>query len=190
VTFNFQQKARKGKNAGFTLIETIIVLGLVAVLSVALGEIFIGQYKIYKIEFSELIVQFEARQALDEVTNQVRSAHYVLDEHEEYATGSQTLILQVQSINAANQLIPGVFDIVLINLDGKSLTREIIPDEQSVRPAQSKQLSGNVTSLNFSYNSEVLEQVTEVETGLSVTDENVYQNRTFSASSKARLRNR
>lgn len=182
-------RIRSRKRSGFTLIEMLIVVALLGVLSLVIIDLLIGQYRLYHIEFSELIVQSETRATLDGIDNDVRSATQVLETFDVYTTGSDCLILAVQSLNSAGQLIPGTFDYVIVRRNGNALIRELIPDSASVRPTQTKQLAANVTNLVFTYNSPNVPEISEVLTQITVVDANQYQTRSLTASSKARLRN-
>ena len=177
------------RNRGFTLIEMLVVIALVAVVGIMVAEMFFGQHKLYQAQFSELIVLNDARSALDEIDNYVRGANHVLDVYNTFTSDSDTLILQVQSIDATNQLVPGAYDVVVFYLQAGGLYREVIPNVASVRPATIKQLAGNVTALNFVYNDANFTLVSEVNTTLTATNTNPTQTRSATISSKSHLRN-
>ncbi|MGE5298130.1 MAG: PilW family protein [Acidobacteriaceae bacterium] len=177
------------KSRGFTLIETVVVTAILGLLSIVIVDLIIGQYRMYQIEYSELQVQQETRASLDEIDNQVRAAMEVVPDFDIYTAGTNTLILKIQSINPANQLIPGTYDHVIFRLDGSSLMRTIVPDPTSNRVAQERSLANGVTNLVFTYNSSEFDQISEVATELSVFHDNHYQARSLTATSRARLRN-
>lgn len=177
------------QKTGFTLIEVLVVVAIFAVCAVVLTSLFIGQNRIYKTETAELNVTSDARAALDDIDNFVRAATRTMDTYSTYTAGSQVLILQIQSINASNQLLPGVYDYAVYYLTGNDLFREIFPDPSSARPAQLKKLASNVTGLVFTYNNLDLALVTQVTTDLTIQENAGVQIRSITLSSKARLRN-
>ncbi len=177
------------KQKGFTLIETLVVIAIFAALSIVIAEMYVWQNRVYKVQFSQLIVMNDARSALDDIDNYVRSANLVLSTYSTYVTDVDTLILQVQSFNTSNQLIPGVYDTVVYYKTGNALFRQVFPDAASNRPAQTKQLAANASNLVFTYNNVDFSQVTDISTTITVLDTNQVQNQTLSVSSKSHLRN-
>jgi len=169
--------------------EVVVTVALVAIVSLVVVEIFLSQNRLYKVQFSELNILNDARLSLDDIDSQVRSATRTVSTHGAYNAGPTVLILQIQSVNATDQLIPGTFDVVVYYLNGAKLFREILPDALSTRVAGTKLVADNVTSLNFVYNNADFTQVTEVETQITILEANNVQNRSITASSKSRLRN-
>jgi prepilin-type N-terminal cleavage/methylation domain-containing protein len=174
---------------GLTLIELVVVVALTAIIGMVVVEMFLNQTRIFRVQHSELNVQNDTRMALDDIDAFVRSATRAMASYGAYIGGPTVAVLQIQSINASDQLIPGTFDQVVFYLDGNRLMREIIPDAASSREAFTRQVAANVASLNFVYNNADFAQVTEIETQLTLTDANNVQSRTFTSSSKSRLRN-
>ncbi len=177
------------KQSGFTLIELVVVVALFAVCSVVLVDLFIGHNRLYRSETAELDITNDARQALDDVDGYVRQANRILATYSTYTAGPQVLILQIQSVNASNQLVPGTFDNVVFYLSSENLYRQVFPNVASTRAAVTKKLASNVNSLVFTYNNADYAQVTEVTLDLTLQKSAGLQNRAITASSKARLRN-
>src|SRR5689334_16825309 len=115
------------KNRGFTLVEILIVVALVAVSSMVLADMFIGHNRLYRTQTAELNVTGDARTSLDDIDGYVRQANRTLDSYSTYIAGSEVLILQIQSINSSNQLIAGTFDYVVYYLDSGSFYRQVFP---------------------------------------------------------------
>src|SRR3989338_7912459 len=110
---------------GFTLIEIVVVIALVAFASFVLVDLYFGQNQIYKTQTAELNITNDARAALDEVDLFARQATSVLSTHNTYTTGPQTLILEVQSVNSSSQLITASFDKVIFYYSSNALYRVI-----------------------------------------------------------------
>ena len=175
------------KNQGFTIIEMVVVIGLVIITGGVVASLFIGQNRIYQSETAELNITGDARSALDDIDNYVRSATRTMSSYSTYTASSQVLILKIQSINGSNQLAPGLYDYVVYYLSSGSLMRQVFPDAGSSRPATTKKLASNVNSLAFTYNNGDYSLVTEVTTDLTL-QQNGQQVRSFTLSSKSTLR--
>jgi len=175
--------------SGFTLIEVVIVIGLVSVCSIILSQLFIGQNRLYNSETAELDITGDARTALDDIDSYVRQSNRALSSFSTYTAGSQVLILQIQSINSSNQLIAGTFDNVVYYLSGSGLFRQVFPNVASSRSAITKKLASGVNSLTFTYNNADYSLVTEVQVDTTVQENVSGQTRSITLSSKAKLRN-
>ena len=181
-----KQKAKSG--AGFTLVEAILVVFLVAVCAMVVSEMFIGQNRIYKVQMAELHVTSDARSAVDDVDDYVRQAHRTLSTYSSYTASNQVLILQLRGVNSSNQILP-VYDTVVYYLSGNSLYRQVFPDVTSVRPAIVKKLAATVNGLNFTYDNADYSQVTEITMDLTTQESAGIQTRAITVSSKSTLRN-
>ena len=177
------------KQAGLTLIEIVIVVGLTAVGMVVLTSLFIGQNRLYQTETAELNVTADARIAIDDIDSYVRQANRTQSSYSTFTAGPQVLILQIQSINSSNQLIAGTFDYVIFYLAGNNLLRQVIPNATSSRAAVTKKLAANVSGLVFAYSNADFSLVTEVTTDITVQELASGQTKSITLSSKAKLRN-
>jgi len=174
---------------GFTVIELTVVVAIVGICSLILVDSFIGHNRIYKTETAELNVTSDARGALDDIDNYVRQATRTLSSYSTYTAGSQVLILQIQSVNSSNQLVPGTFDNVVYYLSGSDLVRTIYPDASSTRVSGTKKLASNVTGLSFTYDNADYSLVQTVATNLSITENAGNASRSITLTSDAKLRN-
>lgn len=178
------------KEFGFTLIEVILVVFLVGALSLVVSSLFLGQDKIYHTQMMEFGVTSDARTALDDIDAYVRSADVVLATYGSYTTGSQTLILQVPSVNASSQIIPATFDFVVFKLNGSTLNQITTANAASTRVSGTRKLATRVTGLVFSYDNSNKALVKQVTTDL--TAEESYPgvpSKSITVSSKSKLRN-
>jgi len=174
---------------GFTLTEILVVIFLVAIISLVVSNLFIGQNRIYRVETAELNITNDARNSLDDIDNYVRQASRTLAVYSTYNAGAQVLILQIQSVNAANQLVAGKYDHVVYYLINNKLYRQVFPDATSVRAALTKLLASNVVSLTFTYNDPSIFSSTQVSTAITITESVGFQSRSISISSLSKLRN-
>jgi prepilin-type N-terminal cleavage/methylation domain-containing protein len=177
------------RQKGFTLIEMVLVIVLVAICGWVAVDMFIGQNRIYKVQTAELNVTSDARGALDDVDNHVRAANRVLDDYTTYSSGPTELVLQIISVDASNEIIPATFDNVVFYLDGTNFFREVFPNALSSRAAGTKKLASNVNSLLFTYNDISFPLVTAVTTDMTIQEDAGIQTRSITISSKSTLRN-
>ncbi len=174
---------------GFTLIEMLLVIVLVVIASGVIVNLFIGQNRLSRLEMAELNITNDARTTLDDVDNYVRSATRVVADHNGYNTGADTLVLQIQSVNASNQLVGAAFDHVVFYLDGTNLYREVFPHASSVRVATVKKLANNVNGLAFTYDNPNFLLAREITTDLTLEEDAGMTNKSITVSSKSTLRN-
>lgn len=178
----------RNSNFGFTLIEILVVITIVSVVSIVLVDLLIGHNRLYRTQTAELNVQNSARNALDGIDSYTRQANRALSVYTTYTATPQVLILQLQSINGSNQLIPGTFDYVVFYLNGGNLLRVVFPNASSGRSASTKLLASNVTGLVFTPNHSDYSLVTKINTDLTVQESVGLQTRAITVSSEARLR--
>ena len=178
----------KNNSHGFSLMELVVVIGIFAVCSVILTALFIGQNRMYETETAELNITSDARTVFDDVDNYVRQSIRVISSYSSYTTGPQVLILQVQSVNASNQLVAGTYDYIVYYLTGTNFNRTIFPDPASSRPAVTKQLASRINSLAFTYNNADYSLVTAVTTDLTAQQDVGFQTRSITLSSKSKIR--
>ncbi len=182
------QREKVKSYGGFTLIEMVIVIALVAIASMVLADMFVSHNRLYRTQTAELNVTGDARTALDDIDSYVRQANRTMESYSTYTAGSQVLILQIQSINSSKQLISATYDYVVYYLVSGSLYRQVIPNAASTRTAVTKKIANNVTALTFTYNDANYPQVTKVTTDMTLLENAGIQNRTISISSQASLR--
>jgi prepilin-type N-terminal cleavage/methylation domain-containing protein len=172
---------------GFTLIEIVIVIALVASAGIILVDLFIGHNRLYKTQTAELNVTSAARTALDDIDNYVRQANRTLSTYSTYNGSSTVLILRIQSVNSSQQLVAGTYDHVVYELVGSDLIRRIFADAASSRTTGVRTMASNVTGFSISYNDDFA-ATTEVGTNITIQENAGVQNRSITLSSNARLR--
>lgn len=165
------------------------MIALFTALGMVMVSMFLSQTRLYKTETANFNITSQSMAALDDIDNWVRTANQTLVSYEGYNSGSQVLILQVQSVNISNQLIAGTFDYVVFYLSGTDLLRQVVPNVASVRVAGLKKLASNVSGLIFTYNNIDFAQVTQIDTSLTLTESAGFQNRTITQNSSAIMRN-
>jgi len=146
----------KKNESGFTLIELVTGVAIIALLSVVLSAIVVSAQRSAAVEKTRVDLVTENRRLIDETTRNIKNASSVLASStvlgSPYITGSQTLILQLPAIDASQTLLAGVSDTLVFRQTGSNY--EFIQDagSGSVRPdTGSRIFSQRVTTLTFTY---------------------------------------
>ena len=126
---------------------------------------------------------------MDDIDNYVRQSNRTLSTYSTFNAASDVLILQIQSVNAASQLVAGKYDYVVYSLTGSNFNRQIFPDPASARVAVTKRLANKVVSLTFTYSDPAYPLVKQVNTSITITESVGFQSRTINISSQSKLRN-
>jgi competence protein ComGC len=152
--------------AGFTLLETMIVIFFLVLLMSVFFSLFIWHNSIYHYQESFVKVSEQGRNTLAAIQQNVNQAYRVLATSSVsgalYTSSATTTVLQLPAIDSANSVISGKWDYVVFSLSGQNLSEIVQPDASSARQTIKKQLSDSAQSLSFTYNNNTFSQVTEV----------------------------
>ena len=143
---------------GFTLIEVLVVTGIVAVLSVFAAGIFIANNRFYLNQSAEIQAVVGTWQSGDRINEYGRTAAAFVASRiynsTTYTTGAETVIFQIPSINASQQIIASTYDYVYITKDLSNISRLILivePNAASARLARSVELTNKLSVVSFTY---------------------------------------
>lgn len=179
---------RAKHSRGFTLIEVLLVILMMGFGLIVLTNMFLSHNKIYRSQSTKLNITGSVRFALDDIDNYVRQAYRTLASYGSFTASSQTLILQIQSVNSSERLIANTYDYVIYYLSGNNLMREIVADAGSARVSSTRLVAANVSNLVFSLNNGNYPLVTEVATNITCSESAGPQTLSFTADSKSKLR--
>lgn len=162
------------KDKGFTLIETLAVVAVLATVAVILAEIFLGQIVFFQREQARVELALAATRALTDLVSQGREGFGAVAastfDSVTYVSGPQELILKLPALDAQGQIIVGEFDYVVYYRDQSNpakLMKKTVAAPASSRPAVLKCLASDVSGLNFLYDSPDFSQVRVIEAYLS-----------------------
>ncbi|MFZ3044085.1 MAG: type II secretion system protein [Minisyncoccia bacterium] len=151
---------------GFTLIETLIVIGISVVSLIALVNLFLTFNSIYGYEQAFVATAGSASSAMNAFEAAVLPASQVLVSHDfsgtTYSSGATTLVLSIPSVDGSGNVIAGTEDYVVFYLSAASLYRRTLPGAGSVRTAGIKTLSTTLHTLSFTYDNADFTKVTSV----------------------------
>ena len=164
--FNLKTNANLFKNfelqisnySGFSLFETLLVLGLSSVVGVVLVAMFIQNNGVSNNQHLKSAQGLTVNDIYSQITHHFRNASAIINQYPttdpQYITDADTIVIQLPSINSSGAVIPSVFDHLIITVDSqnsKILRAITIPDAQSARPSGNQVLATNLQTLLFYY---------------------------------------
>jgi prepilin-type N-terminal cleavage/methylation domain-containing protein len=178
---------------GFTLIETVIVVGLFALLSLILALLFLYFNTTYIFGTARIDTAGSARNVITAAEELLLPARYTLASRTfsgtPYIADSTTLILEIPSYAAGGAVIANTYDYAVIYKTGSSVYVLIEANPASERESGTKLLSEYVSALEFTYDNMDYAQVTNV--AVNITTASVVKGTTVTAElqEKVYLRN-
>lgn len=155
---------------GLTLVETVIVSALAAILIVILGLLIYLFGKVSTYDKTAALSSSSASALMHEVETLAGPADAVVASHAfsgtTYTTSSTTLVLEIPSIDSSGSVIANTYDYAAIYATGTTAYRILSPGSGSSRIAGTKQLSTTVNMLSFTYDNADATQVTTVTTDI------------------------
>lgn len=139
---------------GVTLIELIILMGLIVLVGGVLTVTFERTFKVYRLETNRGKLILSTNDALDRISREVRQSLSVAVSSGTYTTGAQVLVLQLASVDAQQKIIPATYDYLVYRLDPTKTTNLqeiIIADAASSRTSHTRVILANVSALAFTY---------------------------------------
>lgn len=144
------------KQRGFTLIESIIVIFLFALVMLAVTDMYISFNKSYSKQVASINTSLSAAALMDEVQRTTLQANAVVASHvysgTTYTTSTTTLVLSLPSIDGSGNIVSNKYDYAIFYLAGSTTYRILDTDASSARAPSSKKLSDVIGSLAYTYN--------------------------------------
>ena len=149
------KKGHACRQAGFTLLELVITMGLVSVVGLLLVVIIVNSTGVFYKESSKLSQGLNSNDALSSIRGDIKQSNGVVatytDGSTTYTSGTTQLILKLSSIDSSNNLISNTYAYFVYFLDQKKLRLKSFPDPASVRKKQDQIFSTIVDSVLFQY---------------------------------------
>ncbi|MCH8049225.1 prepilin-type N-terminal cleavage/methylation domain-containing protein [Patescibacteria group bacterium] len=176
MTLRNHRQTHAAHQRGFTIIELTLVIGLIAVVSLILMNIFITHGRIFRGELSEVELQLEGARAVENITAAARVADQVVTSRTingtSYTTSFNTLILAMPSIDGQGT-ISGSWDYIVFYLDSQDASQLRLSQEadpSSNRSSHEKLLSDSVSQLTFLYDDGTDANVQNIELDATLTE--------------------
>ncbi|MBI2011557.1 type II secretion system protein [Candidatus Daviesbacteria bacterium] len=146
------------KTKGFTLVELLIVMAVSAIAGVLLLQVLVNNNSLVVDQSFKISHGLNLNDISSIIENDIKSSAGVVAEYPDsnpiYITSDNTLIIKIPSINQDEDVIPDIFDHIVVAADSanqKVLRRITIPSEQSSRPSNNRVLTSSLSLIKFSY---------------------------------------
>lgn len=163
------------RHKGFTLAEVVMVIGLFSVALLAIVFMYSSFISVFGLGQATKDTSTAARDILIEIETVTLPASTILASHVfpsgTFTTDTDTLVLEIPSIDASGTAINGTFDYAAIYISSGIAYRLLAADLASVRRSGTKQLSGSDTTLSLTYNNGDLSLATAVTAVVTVLQE-------------------
>lgn len=151
---------------GFTLIETVIVIGITLIALAALVNLFLIFNSIFGYQQAYMKTAGAAGSALAAFEAAVLPAAQVLASHDFsgtiYSSAATVLVLELPSVDSSGGIISNTKDYIVFYTSSGTLYELTEVGTGSVRMSGNKQLCTTVSSLAFTYDNVDFTQVTSV----------------------------
>lgn len=189
------------RDSAFSLTELLVVIAILTIVSGILVGIFIGGFRIFNQQSAAIETQSQAKLVTSTITRDVQQANKVIQSRTFgfylFTSSSDTLILELPSIDNSQNIIQGKFDYEVFYLDPANpqklkLKREVALE--SSRRSETKTIANLIENLTFVYKKgsiEVLPSDSEIIT-IKVTNSRTSYGKLYSTSltGQAKLRNK
>lgn len=153
-------------HTGFTLLETVVVLGLSVAAFAAITNIFFIFNTTYGYQQAFMAAAGSAGASMNAFEAAVLPASQVLSSHDfngtTHASATTTLVLELPSLSGSGEVIPGVKDYVAFYASSTELYRVVEADANSARASGVKKLSTTLQTLSFTYDNVDVAKATSV----------------------------
>lgn len=136
----------------------LVVIAIASVLSVFAAGIFIANNRLYQNQSGEITAVSATRQIADRVNEYGRTAVGIVASRAyggtTYTTSAETVIFQVPSVDASNQIIANTYDYAFVTKDLSNASRLLLMLEvnaASARLARNTELTDKLSIVSFTY---------------------------------------
>ena len=158
-------RALKTNEAGFTLIEIIVVIGIFSILMVALLNLFDWHHKLFYVQQADTFATGSARDSMNQLTKYIAQGT-VLQSYSvlgnTYTTDANTVVMQLPAFDSGGNSLASTYDYIAFDLNGTTLTQYLDAAGNSGRNDITRVLSEYVDTLTFTYDSGDVTQTTKI----------------------------
>lgn len=146
------------ESRGFSYIEVVVIIAIIAMLSIVLMDVFISHGELFNTTMANVDLQMQRARTLERLGSMTRVASSVQFSQTIdgvlYTTSDDTLVLGLPSIDATGAVIDNAFDYAALYLDAvhpNELRLVIGANAASSRTPVTQLLSDKVAGLTFQY---------------------------------------
>lgn len=151
---------------GFTLLESVVIVAISATMLIVLVDLYRAHSGLYNYQKATADTAGSASVTANELQEWVLQANRILTSTTisgtTYTTDSDTLVLEVPSIDGSGNAITSTYDFVVFYINGTKLSRILSPNAASSRTSSTKTLSVNLSSLSLTYNTASAAAATQI----------------------------
>jgi len=184
------------RNKGFTLLELVISIAILAIISLTLTTIIIRYGIHYQKQQTEVQANLSNRFVLDEISTRIRESRTIADQTtvdgQIYTTGANTLVLKALSIDANGNTIAETFDYIIFYQDSTQTTKfikKVAPNALSKRLSVNQVLTANLKQITFTYDNPTPSSANSVTIDLRTEETSGGQTKEAQGQAKTTLRN-
>lgn len=178
---------------GFTIIETIVSVGIFALLIVVLFDLYREYGTLFSLGDTEYSTANAARVAIADWSTYTRQAHRVLASQTIngalYSSATGAVVLQLPAINVSGDVVPNRWDYLAYFTTGTFFERALQADPSSARVSTTTVVATSVVSSTFAYDNSDLTKVKTVTLDVSSTLQENHLSATNHLKHQAVLRN-
>jgi prepilin-type N-terminal cleavage/methylation domain-containing protein len=141
------------QETAFTLIEVLIVIGIVAIFMLVIVDLFIKNDSLMQSQMATVDVLGGARAILHDIHPMTLQTIRVMGSHTfsgtTINTSTSALVLELPSITAAGAIIAGQYDYVAYHASGTTAYRTIDGGSGSIRTSGQKRLTDTLNFITF-----------------------------------------
>lgn len=186
------------KSRGVTLVETLTIIFILAIIMETISTIFVSGWKYYHRESALIQTQDNAKFVISSLTKEIIQSSSVLGNRNfsgtTYTSGSNELIIKTPSIDNDKNPIENTFDYIVFYLeptDSHILKEEIEANAASSRTNQTKTVSTMINNISFTYlTPDTPENATAVTVSITSAQGGGGEVQTTTLVSAAKLRNK
>lgn len=151
-----QLDVHQNSQAGFSIMEVVIVIALFIVLLLGLLSVYDWQQRVYNLEMANIAATGGARTIMNNFSEDIPQAVTVVNSYAfaagTYTSGGNGLVVQLPVVDSSGNLVSDQYDYVAYYLDGSRLMKLTQAHASSQRNSGLRELSANVQTLNLAYN--------------------------------------
>ena len=180
--------------SGVSLVELLIGMSIVGFMGVLIAALYFSHFKLFSSQNTRIEVASENKNALEEMTNQIRESQGVAAAccSPPETTNANVLVLSIWPLNASGDPTEPTsgYDYIVYKKVADTLKKQIVPAAGSTRQASDKIIATKISALAFSYDNADVTQAVQVT--INLTTQNTVNNvtQTDTKTSTAVLRNK
>jgi prepilin-type N-terminal cleavage/methylation domain-containing protein len=141
---------------GFSLIETVVVIAISAIVMLGVYEIYLTFGNSYLFQNAQINNASGAALFMNEFNDLSLQASSIATSRDvsgtTYTTGSTTLVYEIPAVNSSGDIVAAAYDYAIFHASSTDVYRILDANGSSARTSGTKRLSDTLSNLTFTYN--------------------------------------